>query len=125
MYSKWAPNAYFSKVFLVFFQSIGCFLLLPKFDSIKKATPVIVKVFTHISLISYSMYLLNLAIVAEVLTANFPPAGKLSAWCLYGVYWVMVILLSTLLYKYYEKPMMDLRDKWKSPDKILSRMQNK
>jgi peptidoglycan/LPS O-acetylase OafA/YrhL len=118
MYTTWLPNAFTTKVFLVFFQSIGCFLLLPKFDSIKKAPLVLVKVFTHISLISYSMYLLNLAIVAEVLSSNFPPTGPLSAWGLYAMYWVLVILLSTLLYKYYEKPMMDMRDKWKRIDDI-------
>ena len=60
------------------------------------------------------MYLLNLALVAEVINNNFPPRGPLSAWALYIVYWAAVILLSTLLYKYYEKPMMDLREKWKN-----------
>ena len=114
LYTTWPPNEFSTKVFQIFIQSIGCFLLLPKFDSMKKAPPIITKVFTHISLISYSMYLLNLALVAEVINNNFPPQGPLSAWALYGVYWAAVILLSTLLYKYYEKPMMDLREKWKN-----------
>jgi hypothetical protein len=30
---------------------------------------------------------------------------------MYGIYWLVVITASTLLYKYYEKPMTDLRDK--------------
>ncbi|NTW32089.1 MAG: acyltransferase [Bacteroidetes bacterium] len=113
LYTAWLPNAYITKVFQIFFESIGCFLLLPKFDSITKAPKIIVKFFTHISLISYSMYLLNLAIIAEVINTNFPAHDTFSAWSLYVIYWVAVIGFSTLLYKYYEKPIMDLRDKWK------------
>jgi peptidoglycan/LPS O-acetylase OafA/YrhL len=64
-------------------------------------------------LISYSMYLLNLAVISEVLCALFPPWGPHTAWALYGVYWVLVLACSTLLYKYYEKPMMDIRDKFR------------
>ncbi len=113
MYSTWVPNAYVTKVFVALFQSVGCFLLLPKFDSIRKAPPIVVKVVTHISLISYSMYLLNLALVAQVMNTNFPPSGPYTAWAAFGIYWILVIVFSTLLYKYYEKPMMDLRERWK------------
>ena len=113
LYITWLPNAFATKVFQMFIQSIGCFLLLSKFDSIKKAPKIIVKIFTHISLISYSMYLLNLALVAEVINTNFPPRGPHTAWALYVIYWTSVLVFSTLLYKYYEKPIMDLRDKWK------------
>jgi peptidoglycan/LPS O-acetylase OafA/YrhL len=111
LYTTWVPNAYITKVFKVLFTSLGCFLLLPKFDSIRKAPILLVKFFTHISLISYSMYLLNLALVAEVMNTIFPAQGPYSAWTSYAIYWVCVIVFSTLLYKYYEKPMMDLRDK--------------
>jgi peptidoglycan/LPS O-acetylase OafA/YrhL len=59
------------------------------------------------------MYLLNLAVVSEVLAVNLPPHGPRSAWALYLLYWGIVLISSTLLYKYYEKPMMDLRDRFK------------
>jgi peptidoglycan/LPS O-acetylase OafA/YrhL len=59
------------------------------------------------------MYLLNLAVISEVLYVNFPPRGTHTAWALYGVYWILVLIFSTLLYKYYEKPMMDLRDRFR------------
>jgi peptidoglycan/LPS O-acetylase OafA/YrhL len=113
LYYKWLPNDFSTKVFNIIFQSIGCFLLLPKFDSIKSAPPILLKIFTHISLISYSMYLINLALVSEVIRDNFPPHGSHSAWALYWIYWCIVIVFSTLIYKYFEKPVMDLRDKWK------------
>jgi peptidoglycan/LPS O-acetylase OafA/YrhL len=111
LYATWIPNAYITKVFEVVFTGIGCSLLLPKFDNIRKAPPIVIKIFTHISLISYSMYLLNLALVAEIMNTNFPPQSQFAAWTSYLIYWICVIVFSTLLYKYYEKPIMDLRDK--------------
>ena len=113
LYRVWPPDVVFTKVFRVFLQSIGCLLLLPKFDSIRKGPKIFLKVFTHISLISYSMYLLNLALIAEIITSNYSPHGPRSAWGITGIYWISVIVFSTLLYKYFEKPMMDLRDKVK------------
>ncbi|MCX6243125.1 MAG: acyltransferase [Bacteroidetes bacterium] len=114
MYIPFEPNLFFTKVFRIFIESFCCFLLLPKFDSIRKGPKIFVRFFTHISLISYSMYLLNLALISEVIYANFPPWGPRSAWGLYGIYWILVLATSTLLFKYYEKPMMDLRDRFKS-----------
>jgi peptidoglycan/LPS O-acetylase OafA/YrhL len=113
LYIHWPPNLFFTKVFRIFVESFCCFLLLPKFESIRKGPKILVKFFTHISLISYSMYLLNLAVISEVLYVNFPPRGTHTAWALYGVYWILVLIFSTLLYKYYEKPMMDLRDRFR------------
>ena len=113
IYIIWPPNIFFTKVFRVFIESFCCFLLLPKFESIRKGPKILVRFFTHISLISYSMYLLNLAVVSEVLSANLPPHGPRSAWALYILYWCIVLGSSTLLYKFYEKPMMDLRDRFK------------
>jgi peptidoglycan/LPS O-acetylase OafA/YrhL len=57
------------------------------------------------------MYLLNLAVVAEVLNTNFPPKNVLQSLLSYFVYWILVVVISTLLYKYFEKPIMDLRNK--------------
>ncbi len=108
-----AQDTILTKIFSNFFPGIGCVLLLPMFDTIKKAPEIIVKIFTHISLISYSIYLVNMALVAEVITTNFPTKDPFFAWSLYGIYWFAVLVFSTLLYKYYEKPIMDLRDHWK------------
>jgi peptidoglycan/LPS O-acetylase OafA/YrhL len=119
-YFPWMPNTFATKVFEPILLSVGCFFLLVKFESIRKGPKLLVKIFTHISLISYSMYLLNLAVIAQLLTTNFPPWGPRSAWGLYIVYWFLTITLSTLLYKYFEKPVMDLRDKWK-PQKVSER----
>jgi peptidoglycan/LPS O-acetylase OafA/YrhL len=114
LFTTFNPNAFITKVFQMLFQSVGCFLLLPKFESIKKAPRVIVKTVTHISLISYSMYLINLALVAEVIGKNFPPDGKISAYYTYFIYWFLVIFISTVMYKFYERPLTNLRDRWKN-----------
>jgi peptidoglycan/LPS O-acetylase OafA/YrhL len=113
LYFTWLPNDFSTKVFKVSLQSLGCFLLLPKFDSIKTAPLLLRRVITHISLISYSMYLINLALVAEVIRDNFLPYSLKTSLFMYGIYWFVVITVSTLLYKYYEKPIMNLRDKIK------------
>lgn len=112
LYSNWPPNNFTTKVLVLAFQSFGCFLLLPKFDSMKKAPVFVTKIVTHISLISYSMYLINLALVSEVISHNFPPRGPFEAWIAYILFWFLVIAVSTLIYKYYEKPVMDLRDRF-------------
>lgn len=116
LYSTWQPNDFSTKVFKTIIQSFGCFLMLPFFDGWRKAPRYLTKPVTHISLISYSMYLLNLGVISAVITTNFIAQNKAQAWLLYGVYWFLVILLSTLLYKFYEKPMMDLREKFTSSE---------
>ncbi|MFT5337095.1 MAG: peptidoglycan/LPS O-acetylase OafA/YrhL, partial [Luteibaculaceae bacterium] len=111
--STWLPNDFSTKVFKIALEGLGCALLLPKFDSIKTAPRGITKITTHISLISYSMYLINLALVSEVIRNNFPPEGLIDGWLTYFLYWGIVIGVSTFLFKYYEKPIMNFRDKMK------------
>ncbi len=112
LYHVWEPNDFATKVYFISLQSLGCFLLLPKFDSIKTAPKLITKAVTHISLISYSMYLINLALVAEVIRDNFPAQNATEAWFAYGIYWIFVIVISTVMYKYFEKPITNLREKF-------------
>jgi len=109
-----APNSGFYKQVVYFtITPIAAMLLLPFAESIKKGNRFFVGVFTHISKISYSMYLINLAVVFEVMQHNFPPVSETDALFKYFLYWCIVIVFSSLLYRYFEKPMMDLRDrKW-------------
>lgn len=112
LYSVWEPNHFVTKVYRISFQSIGCALLLAKFDSIKTAPKGITKVVTHISLISYSMYLINLGLVSEVIRDNFPPTNAKEAVVTYLIFWAVVLIGSTLLYKYYERPITNLRERF-------------
>lgn len=110
--TNWEANDFSTKVFKIMWMSIGCALLLPLFDNMKKAPKLVTKVVTHISLISYSMYLINLALVAEVIYVNFPIHTHLTAWLSYFAYWIIVIIGSTLMYKYFEKPVTNLRERF-------------
>jgi peptidoglycan/LPS O-acetylase OafA/YrhL len=73
---------------------------------------LIVKFFTTISLISYSLYLLHYTIILHSLKTIFPSEELtgISLWLYTFLYWGITILFSFLLYKYFEKPITDLRD---------------
>ncbi|MBP6795845.1 MAG: acyltransferase [Saprospiraceae bacterium] len=66
-----------------------------------------------ISIISYSMYLINLQVIGILIPTlsglMFGETG--SHWINYAMYWILTIILSWMLYKWFEKPITDLRDK--------------
>ena len=106
------PNDFYAKTFSYSITSLGAALLLAKADSIEKfKNKAIGKSVTFISAISYAMYLVNLALVAQVIAKNFPPQTKLESAGMYVVYWLATIILSAIIYKFYEKPIMNLRDR--------------
>ncbi len=109
--SKGEPLGFYSKTFYFSCIGIGASLLLPFADSVKKFKTPIGKAVTHISLISYSMYLVNLSVVAQVIEVHFMPESKTASVLTYLAYWLVVIVLSTIIYKFFEKPVMDLRDR--------------
>jgi peptidoglycan/LPS O-acetylase OafA/YrhL len=107
-----APNTSFYKQVLMFaITPVSAMLLLPFAQSIQSARGMIARAISHISKISYSMYLINLALVAEVIRDNFPPTSEMDGIFKYLLFWTIVLLGSTLLYTYFEKPMMNLRDR--------------
>lgn len=109
---KLEPNSFFKKTIFFTIISFSFSLLLAKFETIKKPKfKFLEKIITHISIISYSMYLINLAPTAQVIEKNFSPQNSFQNIIYYLIYWIIVLLSSTLIYRYYEKPLMDLRDK--------------
>lgn len=111
IYFRMEHHTFFKQVFHYTFIPLGIMLVIPLFNAIKKGYGYFGKVITHISKISYSMYLINLALVACVIKDNFPPISDADSLLKYLIYWIVVIGASSLLYKYFEKPMMDLRDR--------------
>lgn len=110
-------NSFFNKVLRFPVYSI-CFALgIPFFDSIKKGKGLGLIVFTHLSKISYSMYLINLGLVAEVILHLVNPVENSACYFWYGIYWLVVLVASTLMYRYFEKPMTDLREKFQIESK--------
>ena len=63
---------------------------------------------SHISMLSYSMYLVNL-MVAQLIAVNFSELFQSWGACGYVVYWVIVLIASYLLYMVVERPFDKLR----------------
>ena len=97
----------------VFYFSITPFaiaLILPWFEGITSSWKRLVSAVTHISKISYSMYLINLALVAQVIGLNFPVQGNADGIMKYVAYWFIVITASSALYYFVERPILRWRD---------------
>lgn len=103
-------SSFYLQVLYFCVSPISVMLLLPFAIGIKNHSGILAKSVTHISKISYSMYLINFSCIVEVMMKNFPPQNSNDSILKYGIYWFLVITISSLLYKYFEKPIMDLRD---------------
>lgn len=113
-----------SLYFCVFSFSVTSFatlLLLPFLSDFRTdSNSFIHKSITKISLISYSMYLTNLSIVQDWIIRKIPLQDitilselhlmNIAEYGLYFLYWFLTIFLSMIIYKYFEVPMMNLRD---------------
>ena len=107
-------NTYFYFCVLSFsFNSLGALLLMPYLSNINNGKGFIFKAVTYISLISYSMYLINLTIVQNWILNNIDVSyfGIYGMLLKYFLFWALTILISIVMYKYFEIPMTKLRDK--------------
>jgi peptidoglycan/LPS O-acetylase OafA/YrhL len=102
----------FMIIFYLAIHSIGICCIIPYLVSMKMKSKVGVQFFTTISLISYSLYLLHYTIILHSLKTIFPSEELrgVSLWLYTFLYWGITILLSYLLYKYFERPLTNLRD---------------
>lgn len=105
------PSALFKQTIYFSLVPISAMLFLPIAEGYKKGVGFIPIAVQHISKISYSMYLINFALVAAVMSKHIPPSGGIDGLLKYVLYWTIVILGSTILFNYFEKPIMNLRDK--------------
>lgn len=102
------PGTLYKNVFSCTIQSVAFAMLLPSAAKLSQSCTSFEGIITHVSVLSYSMYLINLMIV-QLIVANFSETAKQwGAWS-YVIYWIAVIVLSYLLYILVEKPFMKLR----------------
>ena len=111
-------NSLFNAVFSFTFMSVATVLLLPFLSNFKENKLLFSKLITHVSLISYSLYLLNLTVVNIWIINKFQWDNLTNNLIINLLaknisYWIILISGSTLLYKYVEIPMTKLRDKIK------------
>jgi len=85
---------------------------LSEYNSISRNS-IFYKVITFMSLISYNAYLVHYSVVLFILNSFFYDEENtfLEALLLTSAYFVISIFLAALLHKYYEIPMMNIRDK--------------
>jgi len=116
----WNPspyNTFYRQVLYFSLSPIAALLLLPFAYNINIKPNFLTRSITHISKISYSMYLINLALIAEVIRDNFAPKDAIDGLLKYSLYWLLVIVGATLLYVFFERPILQLRDRKKQkPD---------
>lgn len=101
------------KVFYFTLTSFTIFLALPLFVYWNSSKALFVKPIQLISKISYSMYLLHYSIITVLMKyviSNFNI--RFSNVVIIISYLFITILSSYLLYRFYEKPLMNLRDKY-------------
>jgi peptidoglycan/LPS O-acetylase OafA/YrhL len=91
--------------------AVACFL--PFLSDWKAEQSWIKKPIVFVSTVSYAVYLLHYSIVLQLLK-HFISYDSNNPIELYGfavAYFTITFFLSYVLYRFYEKPMMDLRDK--------------
>jgi len=108
----------FSRTLLFTLASLSVFCFLPWLDSWESAEGPAARAVRNISLWSYSLYLCNIP-VQHVLTKVFgdprlagAPLSLMKPQALAAAFVGLSILLSALCYRYFEKPAMNLRDRF-------------
>jgi len=101
-------NLFFWNVFFLPIMSVAIAATLPLLSAWKQRPNHIGKPIVTISLISYSMYLLHYGVVMQLLHQFTIGIWHWQAITI--IYFATTFALSYLLYKYFEKPITDLRD---------------
>jgi peptidoglycan/LPS O-acetylase OafA/YrhL len=109
-------NNIYNTVFSFSIISLATALLLPFLSQFKLEANWFTNTIVRISLISYSIYLINLTIVQLWIINKIPfdsfIHNQQSILVLkYGLFWFLVLIFSILLYKYFEIPITKLRDR--------------
>jgi len=110
-------HAFYYSVFSFVIVSLGTLLLLPWLSQMQLQRGALYRVITLISLISYSMYLVHLSLVQRILVPwsleLLPPlSGGGMLIVHYGLYWLYTVALSVLIYRYFELPAMNMRERF-------------
>ena len=107
-------NPTFLNVFYLPLVSLAIAFFLPLLSEWKLEKSFFAKPVTFISIISYSLYLLHYSVVLQVMKqfADTKNLSQLNLAIFTFLYFAITIFLSALLYRFYEKPIMDKRDKF-------------
>ena len=123
LYPKLGPGVLFYNIwFRPLLECLAVLLVLPYAAQLRVARATgLTRGITLISLISYSMYLLNKSILIKLvllplLHAVLTPALGAAGWPVaYALYWGLLLSGALLLYSYVEVPFMNLRAVFEKP----------
>jgi peptidoglycan/LPS O-acetylase OafA/YrhL len=107
----------YSLVFSYGLEALGFLCLFPYLTELKSGQGFIYKAITRTSIISYSLYLLNYSLVKIYIIGflNRTLFKNIDQFYLapvqYFSFWLITIVGAILLYKYFEKPFMTLRER--------------
>jgi peptidoglycan/LPS O-acetylase OafA/YrhL len=105
---------FFTVLYLPINSIVICFII-PYLVELRLKETFFLKFIATLSIISYSIYLLHYTVILHTLKVFFS-SEELRGIQLLGYtlfYWFVVLALSYLLYRYFEKPMTSLREKKK------------
>lgn len=105
----------FNCVFSFSVFSLGILLMLPYLSDLKKGKGALFRFVTLTSLISYSMYLVNYTVIKFQILKKIPfndfLGNNLGSQLLqYALFWILTYVISALIFRYFEIPMMNFRD---------------
>jgi peptidoglycan/LPS O-acetylase OafA/YrhL len=94
--------------------SVTAAFFLPWLSEWKMSSGPIARAVTFISVISYSIYLLHYGIVLQLMkhAVDTRSLSAVQSMLFTLIYFAITVALSAFLYRFYEKPMMDKREKW-------------
>jgi peptidoglycan/LPS O-acetylase OafA/YrhL len=101
--TKYGHTYYFSV------QALKTLCIFPLMDAWQRAPLWYEQIIGYISRISYSLYLVNLCIVIQVIDKFYQPPTIVAAISVYVLFWILSFVLAGLLYYLIEKPFIKLR----------------
>lgn len=111
-------DSFFRNYWLLGMTSLAAALVLPKLSSVRTGNGYVYRIITFVSLVSYSAYLINLSLLQENLlpwlTRVVSFLSIKSAYIMllnYIIYWSATFGLAYLIYRFFELPMLRLRDR--------------
>lgn len=114
IFNGFIKYGFFTDTFYFSLFPLSVLLCFPFFDSWRipiGSTNPFHKAINFISQISYSMYLFHNSLFIIPVSQMVLHEGRLVKLALYPVYWIFVLGFSAFVYKYFEKPFLDYRDK--------------
>jgi peptidoglycan/LPS O-acetylase OafA/YrhL len=92
---------------------VGAACVLPFFERLGTPHWLVAQSVERLSAWSYSIYLANASFSYRIaLWAGFPPAWSVPGLLTIVISWAAIVLVSAAVYRWYEKPAMDLRERF-------------